>query len=152
MTTPHEKTGFFQRQSFSEKSAWVMFPALLIASLFYVAPIFGALRAGDPLPPPGMNVIVFILILIALAIVGHVIAALVDVSSAYEAADERDRNVILHAEAWSSTVFGFVALLGLVSYFVLRSGDILFHVVFSGLILSHLISSGLTLIAYRRSI
>lgn len=139
----------FKSLSFSEKSAWVMCPALIIASVFYLGPVLGSLLEGQFVPPPGMNVIRFIVILILLAIIGHIIAALMDVRAAEAPSDERDREVRVKVEYWSGLLFGFVTLMGLVTYFILRSGDMMFHIVFTGLILSHIISSALTILAYR---
>ena len=136
--------------TYSEKSAWVMFPALMLASVAYFGPMVSGLLTGGGFPSLPRQFLTFAAILIVLAIIGHLIAAVIDIESAQDDPDERDRQIQSFAQKWGGLTLGFVIIFSLLIYLVIPVGDFLFSLILFALILSHLVESALTIIAYRR--
>ena len=136
--------------TYSEKSAWVMFPALTVATVIFLGPIITGLLSGNGGPSLGQQFFVFTAVLIVMAIIGHLIAALIDIESAKEQPDERDQQIATLAQKWGGLTLGFVVIGALLLYLLIPVGDVLFSLVLLGLVCSHLVECALTIIAYRR--
>jgi purine-cytosine permease-like protein len=77
---------------FQEKSAWVMSLALLMGSVFYFVVVAAMSSDISQLAPPTLPVVaIFTVILIVVAILGHVAIAIFSPKDASEPLDERER-------------------------------------------------------------
>jgi len=93
--------------SFREKMAWVMLVALAAASVAYFVPMWSVTREAGFIAPASTALgVISVFILVAIAVVGAIIAALSDVKSANAEADERERGIISIAENVGATVLG----------------------------------------------
>ena len=135
--------------AFREKSAWIMFVALLIAGTCYFASVAsiwqhtGRLQATLPL------LVVSTVAIVVLSIVGHVVIAIFAPKDANAPADERERLIIIRAGHYSSYVLAFGLITSLGYYLVLRDGDLLFYAAFASLMLAQITEYALTIFLYR---
>lgn len=141
----------FSNMTFQEKSAWVMCLALGISGAFYGLMVSGAAQALQAPPPPnavGMSIAV--IIIVAIAIFGHAVAALGNPADANAPEDERDRLVVWRAGNLSGLLLGVFCFTSIIAYAVLQSGNIMFHTIVAGLVISQLAEYALTIWYYRR--
>ena len=75
-------------------------------------------------------------ILVAIAIVGHIIAAAMAPKEANATLDERERLIAIRAGHYSSYIFGLGVITSLGTYVVSGSGDLLFYMVFASLMVA----------------
>ena len=124
---------------FHEKSAWIMSAALLIGGAFYGATVWGMSAALGDLAPPNMpSVVLYTILLVVVAIAGHIVAALLAPKEANAQLDERERAIADRAGHLSGYVLGVGVLLSLGVYLFAYSGPLLFYGVFASLMLSQL--------------
>lgn len=133
-----------------EKTAWIMCLALAVAGWLYIAPIITSIMDGLAAPVPGRSAIGFVVLIVIIAIIGHIIVAVTDPETANQRMDERDWSVAHRAGHWSGVVFGVLTITALLAYLVLRDGDLLFHMIFASMILSQMFEYGLVILSYRR--
>ena len=138
---------------FQEKSAWVMSLALLLGSVFYFGVIAAMSADINQLAPPTLPVVaVFTVILIVVAILGHVAIAIFSPKDASEPLDEREREIFHRAGHVSGNVFGIGVVLSLGVYLLFHSGTVLFYGVFTSLIIGQLAEYGIRIFLYRNSV
>lgn len=136
--------------AFQEKSAWIMTLALLIGGLFYFGLVVLISNDMEQLAPPLLPLIViYTIILVALAIVGHVLIAIMAPKEANAPLDERERQIQYRAGHWSGYVIGVGVIVSLGSYLFTRNGDLLFYAVFASLMLSALTEYASQIVLYR---
>lgn len=138
--------------SFLEKSAWVMCVALVLGGWFYFATVSN-MSSSDQLAPPNIPVLViYTVILIVVAIVGHTAIAIMAPKEANSSMDEREKRIFDRAGNLSSYLFGFGVIMSLGFYLLTRSGDILFYTVFASLMLAQLAEYLIAILLYRTSL
>ena len=136
--------------AFHEKSAWIMALALLIGGLFYFGLVVLISNGmGELAPPLFPLIVIYTIILIALAIVGHVVIAIMTPKEANAPLDERERQIQHRAGHWSGYVIGVGVIISLGSYLFTRNGDLLFYGVFASLMLSALVEYASQIMLYR---
>ena len=138
---------------FQEKSAWVMSLSLVLGAVFY----FGVVTAMSPdfsrLAPPTLPVVaVFTMVLIIVAILGHIAIAALSPKDANKPLDERERKIFHWAGHVSGNVFGLGVVSSLGLYLLFQSGDLLFYGVFASLIIGQLAEYGTRIFLYRTSV
>ena len=139
--------------AFREISAWIMVLALLLGGAFYARAV-AELSAGlGELAPPALPlVVVYTILLVAVAVVGHIAASVVAYRDAGAPADERDRRIATRASHLSSYVLGAGVVTSLGVYLLSPRGDLLFYLVFASLMLSNLAEYALQILFYRRAV
>jgi hypothetical protein len=138
---------------FREKSAWLMVVCLGLTGAAYAATVTTLSKAMGQLAPPLIPLlIVFTVVLAALAAGSHIFVALLTPKDAVAPADERDRSINARAGNWSGYVFAFGVALALGQYLILRSGDMLFYCVFGSWVLAQLSEYVFEIALYRRAI
>lgn len=132
--------------SFQEKSLWLMLVSLVVAFSFYfmtVLPTHGA----EVMPHQVVLFVLAVVMLVIMAIVGHILIALVDRRAR---TDERDRLISLKG----SRNAGFVLATGVFTALctaVLVKGNFAFtHVLLASWVLAQLVEIGSQLFLYRR--
>jgi divalent metal cation (Fe/Co/Zn/Cd) transporter len=138
---------------FREKSAWIMSIALLLGAFFYYRSVFSAWSDSGQLASPAIpQIVAYTGILIAIAIIGHVVTAALAPKDSNVSVDERERQIFNRAGHYSSYVFvaGIVISLGI--YVVSGSGDLLFYTVFASLIAAQIVEYAFQILFYRTSI
>jgi len=139
--------------SFQEKSAWVMSIALLISGSFYAWTVVALANVLEVIPPPNAGgIAIGVIIIVAIAIFGHAVAALGNPADANAPEDERDRLVVWRAGNLSGLLLGVVCMLSLFAFAVLGSGNLLFHMIVAGMVLSQLAEYALIIWYYRRGV
>lgn len=137
---------------FREKTAWVMTVLLVMAGLKYASAVWSQSIALGQTPPPDIGLIALVtLLLVAGAIVAHIIAAAFSPGEADAPEDERDRLVWWRAGNISGWVLGFGAFAGLWHYYFASDGNLLFHIIVVSLVLAQLAEYVLVIVFYRRS-
>jgi hypothetical protein len=134
--------------SFKEKSAWVMFVSLISGAFFYAKALVDYVLEDDDINLISI-VVLYIVIIVAVSIVGHIFAALTYVKEAETPADERDRKIATRSNSMSSYILGFGAIVGAMQYLLFGDGDVLFHFVLVSLTLSAIAEYGLQIYFYR---
>jgi hypothetical protein len=138
---------------FREKSAWLMAFVLGLTSAGYFATVAAISKEIGHLVPPLLPLIViFTVVLAALAAASHIVIALLALKDAVAPADERDRAIGARAGAWSGYVFACGVALGLTHYLFIRNGDVLYYCVFGSWVLSQLSEYAFEIMLYRRPI
>lgn len=135
--------------SFKERSAWIMVVALLISGIFYFQNVYEVIMAAEIVEIRFSLLIVFTLILISAAIVGHTLIAAFNPEEANEASDERDKRVVEKAGHISGMVFGFLTITSLLAFVVFQVGSLLFYAVLGSLIIAQTFEYGLQIYFYR---
>ena len=139
--------------AFHEKSAWIMSFALLLGGIFY----FGVIarissEIGQLVPPMLPLVAVYTAILVAIAIAGHVVIALMAPKEASASLDERERQLAVRAGHHSGLVFGAGVIMSLGLYLFSYNGNLLFYCVFGSLMISQVVEYGLHIVLYRTTV
>jgi hypothetical protein len=136
--------------AFHEKSAWVMSCALVVGGVFYFGVVASiSSEIGHLVPPILPLVAVYTAVLLAVAIAGHVVIALMAPKEAGAPLDERERELTVRASHQSGMVFGVGVILSLGFYLVSYDGNVLFYSVFGSLMVSQLAEYGLQILLYR---
>ena len=139
--------------TFHEKSAWIMTFALLVGGFFYVLTVVSMSSGLGTLAPPVIpTVVIYTVILIVLAIVGHLLAAVFSPADADEAADERQRRIVDRAGHLSAYVLGVGTLFALGLYLWSHDGNLMFYVLFASLMLSQLFEYVVQIVLHRRGV
>ena len=137
---------------FREKSAWIMSFALVLGTFFYFGAVLSIWREIGQIASPAVPlVVIFTVILIAIAIIGHIIIATFAPKDANAPMDEREREIFSRAGNLSSYVLGFGVITSLGHYLLLGSGDLLFYTVFASLIVAQIAEYLLQILIYRTS-
>ena len=135
---------------FHEKSAWIMTIALVLGGVCYFAAVASmSSAAGELVPPVLPTVIVYSALLTAVAIAGHVVAAIFSPKEANAPIDEREKLIVDRAGHWASYLLGVGVLASLGVYLVSYDGDLLFYGVFASLMLSQLAEYALQIFFHR---
>ncbi len=139
--------------AFKEKSAWIMSVALILGGLFYAVHVADLSSAGPGIAAPTRpSLVVYTLILIVIAIVGHIVIASLAPKDANAPTDERERRIFDRAAHWSSYVLGFGVIVSLIGYLFNYDGHLLFYGVFASLMLSQLTEYLLQIWFYRSAL
>lgn len=139
--------------SFQEKSAWVMCLALLISGSFYAWSVLALGNVLQDIPPPNVGgLAIAVIIIVAIAIFGHAVAAIGNPMDANAPEDERDRLVVWRAGNLSGALLGVICMLGLFAFAVIGSGNLLFHIIVAGMVVSQIAEYALTIWYYRRGV
>lgn len=136
--------------SFREGSAWIMAGACLLSGIVYFGITAAIFRDTGQLVPPIVPFIVAVIVLTIAAIVGNVLAALLDPRSANAAEDERDRWIALKASHVSGLILGFGLIISLLLNLLAVDNARLFHMIFASLLVSQITEYGLCIIGYRK--
>jgi len=138
---------------FREKSAWIMSAALSAGGLVYFRPVVSAWSESGELISPGLPLLLtYAGFLVAIAVVGHIVAVALAPNDADAPADERERQIFDRAGHYASYVFaaGIVISLGL--YIFSNSGDLLFYTVFTSLLAGQIVEYLFQILFYRTSV
>ena len=139
--------------TFHEKSAWIMALALSIGGLFYAVTVLSMSSGlGELAPPVIPTVVVYTVILVVLAIVGHIVAVAFGPDDADEIVDERARRIADRSGYLSAYVLGIGVLVALGLYLWSYDGNLMFYVVFASLMLSQLFEYVVQIALYRRGV
>lgn len=137
---------------FREKTAWIMAVLLTLAGLKYAESVWSGIRSAGAAPGPDIGLIALVtILLVAGAVVAHIIAAAVSPEDANAPEDERDKLVWWRAGNIAGWVLGFTAFAGLWHYYFRSDGDMLFHIIVGGLILGQIAEYAFVIVFYRRS-
>lgn len=139
--------------AFREKSAWIMVAALLVSGVLYGQAVLSLSADLGGLVPPNLPlVLTYTIVLVAIAVAGHVAAAISSYREADAPMDERERRIVERAAHLSSYVLGAGVVLALGLYLFTQQGHLLFYVVFASLMLSNLAEYALQILLFRRSV
>ena len=139
--------------SFREKTAWVMVLVLSVAGAFYGWEVAGAWLAGATPPPPSIKLaIVYLLILVAGAVVSMSALGASAPDEASAPADERERLILDKAGNWSGYVLGIGAVYGVLNFYSYQDGNMLFHLVVGSLMASQIAEYVFQITLYRRGV
>jgi uncharacterized membrane protein len=139
--------------SFQEKSAWLMSVALFAGGIFYFRAVADASAALGELAPPNLPTLVtYAVILIVIAVVGHIVIAALAPDDANEAPDEREKRANDRAGHLSGYVLGIGVLLALGVYLFTYDGNVMFYVLFGSLMLSQMAEYGIQVLLLRTRI
>ncbi len=135
---------------FKEKSAWIMLVALLASGGIYALLVVNlSNHAGSLIPPLLPTVFVYTVVLVALAILGHIVIAVMAPKDANAASDERDKQISAVAGHYSSVLLGVGVLMFLGIYLFSYNGHLLFYGIFGSLMLSQIAEYALQIKFYR---
>jgi hypothetical protein len=135
---------------FQEKSAYIMSFALLLGSIFYFGIVTLMSKELDHWAPPVLPlIVVFTIILVSIAIIGHVLIAVLAPKDANAKMDERERKIFDRAGHISGYFFGTGVVLSLGLYLFFYDGNLLFYTVFGSLIISHFSEYITQIVLYR---
>lgn len=138
---------------FREMSAWVMAALLIGLGGFYATAVIGTTQALDAVPAPSIPLLVVTtVLLVAGAIVGHVVAAALSPNDANAPEDERDRLVLWRAGNLSGLVLGAGVFGGLWHFMFRGDGNLLFHILIGSLIVAQISEYIFQIIYYRRGL
>ena len=139
--------------AFQEKSAWIMSLALLVGGVFYFGLVAAMSSQIGRLAPPILPLVaVYTGILVFIAIVGHVVVAVVAPRDAGAPLDERERIIATRASHRSGYVFAAGAMLSMGFYLFSYHGDLLFYGLFASLMISQLVEYGVQIVMYRTTV
>lgn len=139
--------------AYRELSAWIMVLALLLGGAFYVKAVADLSTGLGDLAPPALPLMVaYTVVLVAVAVAGHVVASVLAWREAAAPVDERDREIARRASQISSYVLGAGVVLALGVYLLNQRGELLFYLVFASLMLSSLAEYALQIVFYRRAV
>lgn len=137
--------------TFKEKSAWVMTIALLVSGAFYLLTVISRTEHTFVVPPPnGIGIWAGTIIIIAIAIFGHAVAALGNPADANEPADERDRLIAHRTGSASGFILAALTMVNLAVYALIQYGHVFFHAQVMALVISQFVQYVSIIIAYRR--
>jgi len=136
--------------AFQEKSAWVMSVSLVLGGLYYFGVVKTITAEIGQLAPPFMpTLVLYTIILVVVAIVGHIAIAVLGPKEANAPLDEREKAIFHRASHLSGYLFGAGVLLSLGVYLYSYSGDALFYGVFASLMISQLAEYVFRILFYR---
>ena len=139
--------------TFTEKSSWIMIVALLLSGWFYFYTVIAMTEAIGATAPPNVGIIaVATVVIVAIAIFGHVIAAVIDPATADAPEDERDKRVAQRAGNLAGWVLSIIVMGGIWNFAWLGDGNMLFHILVLGMVLSQLTEYTLKIWFYRRGV
>lgn len=139
--------------AFQEKSAWIMAAALLLGGIFYFGTVASMSAAAGQLAPPILPLVaVYTVILVIIAIIGHIMIAIFAPKDANAPTDERERRIFDRAAHWSGYIFGIGVILALGLYLIFYDGNLLFYGAFASLMLSQLAEYVLQIVFYRSTL
>ncbi len=138
---------------FHEKSAWIMAVTLLAGGIAYFWTVASmSAELGHLAPPMLRTVVVFTVIIVVLAIIGHVLVAARSPQDADAATDERERQIVDRAAHLSGYVLGAGVIGALGLYLFTGDGNLMFYVVFGSLLLSQLAEYAWQILLHRRGV
>ena len=138
---------------FHEKSAWIMSVALLLGGVFYFGAVVSAWsESGQLMSPLFPLIVIYTVFLIVIAVVGHIVIAVLAPKDANAPVDERERQIFCRAGHYSSYVFAVGVLMSLGIYLISKSGDLLFYTVFASLMVAQIAEYFFQILFYRTSI
>jgi len=139
--------------TFREKSAWIMCLALLVVGTvyFYLVGVTWS-ESGELAQPMLPLVVIYTICLVVLAVIGHIVIAIMAPKEANAQADERERQIIVRAGHYSSYVLAVGVVLSLGLYLFLRDGDLLFYTIFASLMAGQIAEYMLQITLYRTAI
>lgn len=139
--------------AFREKSAWIMVAALLVSGALYGQAVLSlSADLGGLVPPTLPLVVAYTIVLVGIAVAGHVVAGISAYREADGAMDERERRIVERAAHLSSYVLGAGVVLALGLYLFTQQGHLLFYLVFASLMLSNLAEYAVQIMLFRRSV
>ena len=141
----------FRDASFREKSAWISFVLILVASAVYFTHAAIALAAGDEGP---LSFHLFLALVILVALLEVVLHALLRRQAPHEARtprDERERLIATQATASAYWVLLVGAFATIVAMHVTRDIPALIHVLAFAIVVAELAKFGRVIALYRRS-
>lgn len=139
--------------AFNEKSAWVMTVSLLIGGVFYFGLVTAMSAAIGQLAHPILPlVVIYTVILIVFAVIGHIAIAALSPKEANAPLDERERRIIERSGHVSGYIFGIGVVLSLGTYLLFHSGDILFYGVFASLMIGQLAEYVVQIFLFRTAV
>ncbi len=139
--------------TYNEKSAWVMTLALLVGAAVYFNTVASLSTAGQGVASPSLpTLVVCTVVIVVVAVAGHIVAAVLAPDDAQPSADERDRRIFDRAGHLAGYVLGAGTLGGLGGYLFTHDGHLLFYTVFASLIASQVAEYALQIYYYRRGI
>ena len=137
--------------SYSEKSAWIMSVALGLSSAYYFATIISMyLTTGEWTPPTLPLLLVYSIILIVIAVVGHIIITIFAKKDVNAKLDERERGIIIRTGHASRYILTTCIILSFGLYLFTYNGDLFFYSVLGSLIIGQLSEYALQIIYYRK--
>ena len=136
--------------SFEEKSVWIQLVSLVVGLGGYLVVAGLMLSNGVSALPPFVPVFaVAIVLIVAVNIAGHVLAA---ITSRSDEADERDRLIGWRAESGSSWILG-IGVIGAIMALILSVGVVwVAHLLLLSLFGSEVAKDVLQIVYYRRGI
>ena len=138
---------------FQEKSAWIMSIALLLGGVSYFVVVASTSSGIGELAPPILPLVaVYTIILIIVAIVGHIVVAVLAPKDANTSVDERERKIFDRAGHLSGYLFGAGVILSLGLYLLSNDGHLLFYGVFASLMISQLAEYAVRIFLYRTAV
>jgi len=138
---------------FREKSAWIMSLGLLLGGTIYFGVVIAkTVQLGELVSPRLPLVVIFSIVLVLVAIIGHALAAALAPKDAAAGIDERERRIITLAGHLSAYIFGFGVVMSLGWYLFSYNGDLLFYGVFASLMLGQLAEYVVQIFLYRTRI
>ncbi len=139
--------------AFQEKSAWLMSLSLILAGLYYYSTVSGlSTELGELASPALRSVVIYTVLLCVLAIIGHILIAVLSPKEANAALDERERVIFARAGHYSGLAMGAGVVLFLGVYQFYQNGDVLFYGVFGSLMLGQLLEYLARIVLYRWSL
>ncbi|MEM9057540.1 MAG: hypothetical protein AAGD86_08695 [Pseudomonadota bacterium] len=127
--------------------------SLLVGGALYYGAVFAMTAAADTLVPPVLPLVVaYTVCLTVLAVVGHIVIAVLAPKDANAPQDERERQIFSRAAQVASYVIGAGILVSLFLYVLFYSGDLLFHMVFGTLMLAQIVEYAMQIRYFRTSV
>ncbi len=127
--------------------------ALLLGGVLYFGAVVSAWsESGQLMSPLIPLIVIYTVCLAAIAIVGHIVIAVLAPKDANAPVDERERQIFVRAGHYSSYIFAVGILISLGIYLVSNSGDLLFYTVFASLMVAQTAEYFFQILFYRTSI
>ena len=137
--------------SFHEKSAWLMAVILTLCGLKYFQQVVAMSKAAGEIIAPSLQMLSsFTISIVVLAIVGHIVTAVMAPKEANADPDERERGIFNRAGNLSGYILGFGAIAGLLHFLFIANGNLLFYIIFASLLLAQIAEYALQIFYYRR--
>jgi uncharacterized membrane protein (DUF485 family) len=138
---------------FHEKSAWIMSFILVIAGGLYFSAVAAIGSETGQLAQPVMPLVIgYTVTVVVMAVVGHIVIAILAPKEANASPDERERQIFNRAGHYSSYFFVTGVVLSLGYYTFSHNGDLLFYCVFASLMLGQVMEYLIQILLYRTSV
>lgn len=137
---------------FQEKSAWVMTVALILSGAVYFILVLSMSSEGYLVPLILPVFVLYTVLLVVLAIIGHIVIALLSPKEANSKTDERERLIKIKSSHLSGYIFAVGIIFSLFIYMFTYSGSLLFYAVFASLMIGQIMEYIFQLYFHRRSI